>query len=118
MKIVLATEPVHDDPCDPSPCGPNAECNNGECTCLLEFHGDPYSGCRPECVLNSDCPRDKACLNSKCKDPCPGTCGSNAVCEVLNHIPMCRCPDGMNGNAFIECRQMQSILYLKTNQKI
>ena len=101
-------EPVRDDPCNPSPCGPNAQCNNGICTCLPEYQGDPYQGCRPECVLNSDCPRDKACIRSKCIDPCPGTCGQDAICEVINHIPMCSCPNGMAGNAFVQCRPQQA----------
>lgn len=39
-----------------------------------------YEGCRPECVLSSDCPSDKACIRNKCKDPCPGVCGLNAEC--------------------------------------
>lgn len=94
---------MYSDPCNPSPCGPNSDCYNGVCKCKPEFQGDPYSGCRPECVLNNDCPRNKACIKNKCKDPCPGTCGTNAICEVYNHIPMCRCPDGMYGNAFINC---------------
>ena len=102
--IWLAKEPVHDDPCNPSPCGSNAQCLNGICTCLAEYHGDPYSGCRPECVLNSDCSRDKACIRSKCVNPCPGTCGQDALCDVINHIPMCSCPPGLTGNAFVACR--------------
>lgn len=105
------------DPCNPSPCGPNAQCNGGVCTCLAEFHGDPYSGCRPECVLNSDCPRDKACLRSKCVNPCPGTCGENAICDVINHIPMCRCPDGTAGSAFIRCSPVQSTSFPDSSPK-
>lgn len=100
------------DRCQPSPCGANAQCNDGVCSCLPEFHGDPYSGCRPECVLNSDCSRDKACLRSKCLNPCPGTCGENAICDVINHIPMCRCPDGTAGSAFIRCSPVQSTCYV------
>lgn len=97
------------DKCNPTPCGPNALCDDGICSCLPEFHGDPYSGCRPECILNSECPRDKACLRNKCVNPCPGTCGSNAICNVNNHIPICTCPPGTEGNAFIQCRQVQPI---------
>lgn len=91
------------DPCNPSPCGPNALCKDGICTCLLEYHGDPYRECRPECVLNNDCSKDKACLRNKCIDPCPGTCGNNAVCSVINHIPMCSCLPNYIGNAFVIC---------------
>lgn len=91
------------DPCNPSPCGANAVCDNGQCTCLPEFQGDPYFGCRPECVLSSDCPQDRACLRNKCVNPCQGACASNAMCEVINHVPMCRCPERMTGNAFVQC---------------
>jgi hypothetical protein len=98
------SEPVIYDPCNPSPCGPNAQCRDGSCTCLPEFQGDPYIGCRPECVLSQDCPRTKACVRQKCVDPCPGTCGQNARCDVVNHIPMCSCTPGFSGNPFIECR--------------
>lgn len=98
------------DPCFPSPCGANTECNNGICTCLTEYQGDPYAGCRPECILNSDCSRDKACVRNKCIDPCPGTCGQGALCDVINHIPMCSCPPGQSGNAFIQCRPIQGMI--------
>lgn len=96
-------EPIPTDPCNPTPCGPNAICNNGICTCQSEYQGDPYIGCRPECILSNDCPRDKACIRNKCADPCPGTCGQNAECIVINHIPMCNCLQGFRGNAFIAC---------------
>jgi len=96
--------PIEDDPCNPSPCGPNAQCSNGVCTCLPEYHGDPYQGCRPECIMNTECARNRACMRNKCDDPCPGTCGQNAICEVINHVPSCRCPDGMEGSPFIACR--------------
>lgn len=92
------------DPCNPSPCGPNALCIDGSCSCLSDYQGDPYIGCRPECVLNNDCSLSRACIRNKCVDPCPGTCGENAQCNVYNHIPMCSCLPGMTGNAFLSCR--------------
>lgn len=96
-------EPVKTDPCNPSPCGPNSRCDNGQCSCLPEYQGDPYRECRPECVLNIDCSKNLACINNKCKDPCPGTCGENAQCSTINHIPMCTCNVGYQGNAFVFC---------------
>lgn len=60
-------------------------------------------------MYNSDCPQEKGCLNNKCVNPCIGTCGVNAFCDVNNHIPMCSCPKGMSGNAFIECRAVTGI---------
>lgn len=94
-------------PCDPSPCGANAVCkqqnNAGACLCLPNYIGNPYEGCRPECILNSDCPPNLACIQSQCKDPCPGTCGINAVCEVVKNLPACTCLPGYNGDPFRYC---------------
>lgn len=96
-------------PCNPSPCGANAICKElngaGSCSCLPEYYGDPYSGCRPECVTNNDCPSDRACLNNKCKDPCPGVCGQNALCQVVKHTPSCTCLEGYTGNPFSACHE-------------
>ena len=96
------------DPCNPSPCGSNAVCNNRQraaaCQCIPEYFGDPYVACRPECVVNSDCPSNKACQRNKCIDPCPGTCGINAQCQVRSHIPTCTCIEGYIGDPFTECR--------------
>ena len=94
-------------PCQPSPCGANAQCrvqkNAGACICLPEYIGNPYEGCRPECVLSSDCPSNKACIRNKCLDPCPGTCGQNANCQVINHSPSCTCIPGYTGDPFRYC---------------
>lgn len=111
--LVLQSAPVYNetDICATSPCGANAECNNGVCHCISEYFGDPYVGCRPECVTSSDCPRDKACLRNKCIDPCPGTCGQNAKCEVFNHIPNCVCPQFTTGNPFFSCTPVIQGLY-------
>lgn len=100
----VTTPPPPTDPCNPSPCGPNALCDEGVCTCISEYIGNPYESCRPECVLSTECSRDKACIRNKCVDPCPGTCGQNARCDVINHIPTCSCPDGFTGDPFTNCR--------------
>lgn len=69
-------------PCANSPCGANAICKErngvGSCACSPEYFGDPYTGCRPECVQNSECDQTRACINNKCVDPCPGVCPTNA----------------------------------------
>lgn len=106
IYFAAISSPV-EDPCVPSPCGPNAECSNGICNCIAEFQGNPYIGCRPECVLNADCPRDRACMRNKCLDPCPGACAFNALCTVIGHVPMCNCPGNMTGNAFSQCTPLQ-----------
>lgn len=112
-------------PCNPSPCGANAVCKErngvGACTCLPEYSGDPYTECRPECVLNTDCPKNLACMNNKCRDPCPGVCGVSAECHVINHAPSCSCPSGYTGNPSEYCREQPKrtvfsfTLYTKIN---
>lgn len=103
-------EPTITDPCNPSPCGPNTQCNNAVCSCLAGYFGDPNTGCRPECVINNDCATNRACVRNKCIDPCPGTCGQNAQCNVFNHIPMCTCLPGMAGNALVSCQPVQGTI--------
>lgn len=94
-------------PCEPSPCGSNAICRErngaGSCSCQPQYFGDPYTGCRPECILSSDCAKDRACINNKCNDPCPGTCGLNAQCRVINHVPSCSCLPGYTGDSLRSC---------------
>ncbi|KAL3268259.1 hypothetical protein HHI36_007383, partial [Cryptolaemus montrouzieri] len=110
-NFIVVPIPTH--PCNPSPCGSNAICKEqngvGSCTCLPEFFGDPYTGCRPECIMSSDCPHTQACINMKCKDPCPGSCGLNAECSVINHNPQCYCLPGFSGNALTFCRKIEPI---------
>lgn len=60
-----------------------AECRaNGEtptCSCLPNYFGSPPN-CRPECVVNTDCPSDKSCIAEKCRNPCEGSCGEYFYC--------------------------------------
>lgn len=104
--IFIASTPDYINPCYPSPCGPNSQCKeNNEapiCSCLPGFVGSAPA-CRPECVVSSECSYDKACIQQKCKDPCPGVCGSNAECRVNNHSPICSCRHGFTGNPFTVC---------------
>lgn len=99
-----AIEPTN--PCIPSPCGPNSECravgDQPACSCRPNFIGSPPN-CRPECVVNTDCPSNRACISEKCRDPCPGSCGFNADCRVQNHIPICTCISGYSGDPFTQC---------------
>lgn len=100
----LPPEPVN--PCIPSPCGPYAHCqvrgSTPSCSCLPSYIGIPPN-CRPECITNSECPSNRACVNQKCKDPCPGACAVNAECTVISHTPTCNCPSGYTGNPFAFC---------------
>lgn len=109
LFITVHTPPVQEtphDPCQPSPCGPNSECRslNGRpsCTCRQNYIGAPPN-CRPECVVNTDCPSNSACISEKCRDPCPGSCGFNAECRVQNHLPICSCQQGYTGDPFTHC---------------
>lgn len=97
-------------PCIPSPCGPNSVCkaNNGQaiCSCLPSYIGTP-PGCRPECVTSAECSQNRACINQKCVDPCPGTCGQNTFCQTINHHPICKCSPGYTGNPSTYCSVIQ-----------
>ena len=88
LEIDVIARVVH--PCNPSSCGMNAECfeNRGaaSCSCILDYVGNPYVECKPECTVNPECPRDKACINNKCGDPCPGVCGAHATCSVISLV--------------------------------
>lgn len=92
--------------CVPSPCGLFSQCSNqagiAVCKCLPNYSGYPPN-CKPECTSNSDCPNNLACMNERCSDPCPGSCGISAVCNVVNHNPNCACKPGFQGNAFARC---------------
>lgn len=106
VSLYLAVIKEYVNPCQPSPCGPNSQCRElnkqAVCSCLPEYVGTPPS-CRPECTTNSECSYDKACVNHRCVDPCPGACGSSAECRVFSHSPICTCRSGFTGNAFTLC---------------
>ena len=105
-KFNFSAKPVYVNPCQPNPCGPNSQCreinSQAVCSCLPNYIGTP-PGCRPECVGSSECSLDKACINQKCSDPCPGVCGTNAKCNVNNHSPICSCQSGYTGDPFSRC---------------
>lgn len=107
MSNDLVPEPVHDEnPCQPTPCGPNSQCREANrqavCSCVQGYIGSPPF-CRPECVSNSECQSNQACINMKCKDPCPGLCGINAECRVVNHNGVCSCYQDYTGDPYSQC---------------
>jgi hypothetical protein len=110
FKFSVSYLPPDESPCTRNPCGTNAKCRElngaGSCACIPNYYGDPYVACRPECMMNSECPMHKACINTRCQDPCPGICGSNAICSVLNHSPNCVCLSGYRGNPFESCTRI------------
>ena len=61
---------------------------------------------KPECEVNPDCPRHLACILEKCQDPCSTlTCGVNAECGVSNHVAVCSCRSGYEGDPYSFCRE-------------
>lgn len=120
---VLITEspPVPINLCTPSPCGPYSQCRelNGHavCVCVQGYIGNPPN-CRPECTVSSDCNLNRACSNQKCIDPCPGACGQNARCIVVNHNPVCTCLSGYSGDPFTTCQLIRKYYILPYNFKL
>ena len=100
-------------PCSPSPCGPNSLCQEinaqAVCTCFPGYLGNPPT-CRPECTTSTDCLLNEACVNMKCINPCLGTCGLLAHCQVINHNPVCSCPSHLTGDPFLQCRERRAYL--------
>ncbi|XP_036344722.1 fibrillin-3-like, partial [Rhagoletis pomonella] len=102
-------------PCErENACGRNATCSaqshNAICTCPSNARGDPSIECvYIECSDNEDCANEKACLESKCVDPCtlPNVCGANARCTAQNHIGVCTCETGTTGDAQLGCVALQ-----------
>ena len=99
-------------PCSPSPCG-DQECHVfGSQVAMCNPCSGPHAynnpRCRPECLAHSDCPFNLACLGQVCQDPCPGSCGVNARCQVVQHNPVCSCPNGFTGNPFEHCSRPPS----------
>lgn len=93
------------------PCGSNAECfvrnSKAECKCLSGYRGNPREGCRiVECLSNNDCPTDKRCINEQCVNPClyDNECSPRAECLAQNHMAVCKCPHGLIGNPYIDCK--------------
>ena len=105
----------NENPCIPSPCGANSQCRNvneqAVCSCLPSYKGSPPD-CRPECIVNSECASDRACVNTKCVDPCPNTCGIEAKCYTRNHNPICACPQGYTGDPFQQCSRIRKLKFI------
>lgn len=102
---------IPSDPCVPTPCGPNSKClqhdETAVCSCLPNYIGRAPN-CRPECTTNSECARNLACINERCVNPCIGTCGSSATCNVYNHQASCTCLAGYTGDPFSSCSPIPS----------
>ena len=118
MRLIFLSKSVAEqrpDSCATTRCGANAVCNELSsgtvCVCKPLYYGNPYLACHPECVLNQDCPSNKACINNHCENPCVGACGNNAQCQVVNHYPVCMCQQGFTGDPFVSCYVLQPRKY-------
>lgn len=93
-----------------SQCGKGSSClrvNNHRavCECPKGYLGSPYTECRAECYGDRDCPPARpACIYGVCKNPCEGSCGVNADCNLRGLTPVCSCPRDMTGDPFVSCR--------------
>lgn len=94
-------------PCQVDSCGHNAECtpvnHHIDCQCPKGFVGNPYIECSKTqgCRSDSECNSYEACINGKCDSPC--RCGASALCDVINHKAICKCPLGYTGDALRGC---------------
>ena len=56
------------------------------------------------CKTNDECSYQNMCVNKLCIVICyPGICGENADCQMHQHKPVCKCPQGTTGNPTIKC---------------
>jgi len=69
-----------------------------------------------ECADSNDCAPNKACIDSRCVDPCslPNVCGQYADCLPVNHVGVCSCQPGFTGNPHLGCVPVQ---YCGTNSQ-
>merc|ERR1712032_700445 len=65
----------------------------------------PSSSKKGECEYDHDCDHQLACFDFKCRDPCIGTCGQLAECQVRDHRPICSCPQGYTGDPLTACKR-------------
>lgn len=105
----------------PNPCGPYSSCSvirkNVVCLCQYGYTGTPPN-CKPECVINSECAPNKACINQRCTNPCSNVCAPNSECTVINHKAICSCKPGFTGDPMKRCLKTGSkILVLKCYKK-
>ncbi|TRY80586.1 hypothetical protein TCAL_11630, partial [Tigriopus californicus] len=72
-------------------CQRDTNCPFGQICISDELRG---KRCEEGCHFNNDCGMNHACINGSCDDPCADfdECGSNALCEVINHVATCKCP--------------------------
>ena len=83
------------------------------CTFYLFTHlvGSPLvPGIIVGCDANDDCPEYTSCRNRKCINPCAvdKPCAPTANCRVVDHNPVCTCPNGYIGTPQTKCTLRES----------
>ncbi|KAK0080813.1 hypothetical protein PV325_013288 [Microctonus aethiopoides] len=66
---------------------------------------------RIPCENNTGCLNSQICESKKCIDPCPGKCGTNALCNVNNHNLNCSCARCYEGDPQKICTQFPGLEY-------
>ena len=118
-EVLVVHVPEKPSSCLNQVCASNAECRISEisnqiyCQCISGYIGDPVgAGCRPQCLLNTECEPSQACINQKCVDPClSNICGINARCTCINHFTICNCEPDYTGNPFEICTKICMCLF-------
>lgn len=85
---------------------------------LVDFSAGKAEVMKEVCILNTECPNNKACIRNHCLDPCTGACGLNAICDIINHTPVCSCPKRMEGSPFVQCRSIAQPAYNDNHNQI
>jgi hypothetical protein len=82
-------------PCHSQSCPKGKSCHvlNHKAICMCSKECESEASI---CLKDRGCPRDMACINFKCQNPCEGyTCQGNTPCVVENHKAVCKfCPPG------------------------
>lgn len=95
----------------PNICGPFSNCtilkNTVICLCQYGYTGTPPN-CKPDCVINSECAPNKACVKNRCINPCSNLCAPNSHCRVINHKATCICKPGFTGDPMKRCLKTES----------
>ena len=97
---------------------PNYSVRSMVCVCPSGYISSGSGTCKPiiinaDCRRDSDCTPEKACINALCKDPC--ACGTNAVCNIRDHKPICSCLPGYDGNPEAHCVKGNILIFTVTH---
>ncbi|CAL4121255.1 unnamed protein product, partial [Meganyctiphanes norvegica] len=97
---------LREEACSGIACGENGECfwdevqKKADCRCKGNDQYDPSTGQCQECVGNSNCQHDQACLSGTCRRVCDGACATGGQCTSQNHVAKCTCNGELKGNPY------------------